>query len=62
MSITLNLLTLKFTLFLFLGRVRELLIISEKTSTTPAFGVNAKRSSCSRFSVTYGHGLFIIVR
>jgi len=54
--------TLKFTLFLFLGRVRELLIISEKTSTTPTFEVNAKRFSCSRFSVTYGHGLFIIVR
>lgn len=53
--------TLKFTLFLFRA-CRELLIISEKTSTTPAFEVNAQRSLCSRFSVTYGHGLFIIMR
>jgi len=39
------------------GHVRELLINSEKTSTTPAFEENAERVLCSRFSVARGHDL-----
>lgn len=37
------------------GRVLELMINSEKTSTTPAFEENTERFLCSQFSVTHGH-------
>ena len=38
-----------------LGRVRELLINSEKASASPIFEENVERFSCIRFSITHGH-------
>jgi hypothetical protein len=35
-----------------LGYVRELLIISEKASTTPEFEKNTEKFFCLRFSIT----------
>jgi hypothetical protein len=37
------------------GRVRELLINSEKASASPIFEENVERFSCIRFSITHGH-------
>ncbi|MDR3596562.1 hypothetical protein [Clostridium sp.] len=42
-------------LFSILGRVRELLINSEKASASPIFEENVERFSCIRFSITHGH-------
>ena len=39
------------------GRVRELLINSEKASASPIFEENVERFSCLRFSITHGHDL-----
>ena len=39
------------------GRVRELLINSEKASASPIFEENVERFSCIRFSITHGHDL-----
>jgi hypothetical protein len=38
-----------------MGRVRELLINSEKASASPIFEENVERFSCIRFSITHGH-------
>jgi uncharacterized membrane protein len=38
-----------------IGRVRELLINSEKASASPIFEENVERFSCIRFSITHGH-------
>jgi len=44
-----------FTLWAFSGRVLELLINSEKSSTPPTFEENAEIFLCLRFSITQGH-------
>ena len=38
-----------------MGRVRESLIKSEKTSTSPVFGGNIERLSCIWFSIIHPH-------
>ena len=37
------------------GRVHELLINSEKASTSPVFEENVERFLCLRFSITHTH-------
>ena len=39
------------------GRVHELLINSEKVSTSPVFGENVERFLCLRFSITHTNDL-----
>ena len=43
-----------------IGRVRELLINSEKASASPIFEENVERFSCIRFSITHGHDPIIL--
>ncbi len=49
----------KFKLIKKLGRVHELLINSEKASTSPVSEENGERFLCLRFSITHTHDLFL---